>query len=278
MTASQLFGGRDGGIHECYYCGGPCDGSETTRDWVKSTFTNRDIVARPGSEYVCRGCVETFRDHDITLIDGEQRGPSSSHPEARRRKGQRVRQYSWIITRHYRRAATKAHIAHLRQAVLDPPDPPFAIVLADSGQKQLLFRAPVAFDRDIYPLMLEDEVILVDRYELPQRIETVKRLIAALGKPALFEPFGTSHAIRTYEYHQDDSPLVEWGQIRAEPLSRLAAWLAPNKEECAHEYPKSQRSGVSPKVGGLRGRVSGNDAGDKGGDQADGDSLRLDLS
>lgn len=245
------------GQHQCYYCGSPCDELYTTKDYVKDTFTNRDIVMRPGSSYVCGGCVASLNERaTITLIDGEVR------------EGQRVRQYSWILTKDCATAATKRHISQLREIVICPPEPPFGIILSDSGQKHLMFRSRIAMSRESFPVMLEDEIIQVDPSLLSERIEFLKRLIAATGKPALEERYSTGFAIRLFELYGDraEEMLEEFSAIKDEPLTRLALWLSPNKEDCTNEL--ADRGEINA------GRVSAKDSGagepdqDKGGGQA----------
>ncbi len=167
MTASILFAGKNyhPGPCRCYYCGAPCSSDHLTADYVKDTFTNRDIVKFPGSAHVCSGCAESLGQgaDELAMIDG-----TTKHRENSR--GMQPRMYSWVLTSSSRLAATKAHIRHLREAVLNPPEPPFSIILADSGQKQLIFRAPVAMSREEFPVMLEDSEILVRPELLVERL------------------------------------------------------------------------------------------------------------
>lgn len=199
ITAPQLFAGikNNDGNEYCFYCGGVCGQEYTTKQYVKDTFTNRDIVRRPHSKYICGGCVECFNDRDIVLITGETR------------KKQRTRQYCWIFTEEKQIAATKAHTKELIKIILSPPEPPFGIVLANSGQKQLLFRSSIAWSRDNYPIMLEDETITVYIKELSEKLDTAKTVIAALGKPALSE-MDSNCAIRYFDYYGNLDLFTQW--------------------------------------------------------------------
>lgn len=242
MTASWLFGARkDDGPNRCYYCGGPACADHAVSTYVKDTFTNRDIVICPASRYVCSGCAEAIGlgEDQWTMLDGSIKVREND-------RGMAPRMYSWVLTAKERRAATKAHMAQLRDTILNPPDPPFAIILADSGQKQLIFRALVAFDRQFYPLLLEDERIDVAVPILRERLELATTLCAACGKPPLLDAAELQLARGCMDYYGSPDVAEQWLDIRVEPLSRLAAWLCPAKETSQHEYPSPLAGGVPP--------------------------------
>lgn len=232
MTASSLFASKNSdGVNRCYYCGTVCGDEYRTDDYVKDTFTNRDIVRYPGSEFVCIGCVESMGqgEDEMLMIDGTVKVRENS-------RGMQPRMYSWVLTLDKKLAATKAHIAILRETILNPPEPPFAIILADSGQKQLIFRAPVSMSREIFPVMLEDDVIEVSPERLLDRLTLTLPVVAALGKPALTGEISTSSYIQFEKYHGNIDALEKWLEVKNEPLSRLAAWLSKNKEDAQNEY------------------------------------------
>lgn len=229
MTATELFNMAGGGEpqtgpHRCFYCGAPCDGSHTKAFHVQDSFTNRDVVLFPGSEYVCSGCVEASGagPDEMEMLDGTLKVRENL-------RGMQPRMYSWVVTSTRRWAATKAHIAQLRETILNPPQPPFVVVLADSGQKQLLFRAPVAHDRERFPVMFEDVVIDVDAAELSRALEAADALAEAIGKPVLLAPNSMSQWIACEAHHGTTEPMEAWGEWRNTPTGKLAAWLAKSK-------------------------------------------------
>lgn len=230
MTATEMFFVAGGGksqsdqVHRCYYCGATCSDVHTTKFHVQDTFTNRDVVHFPGSAYICPGCVEASGagPDEMEMLDGTIKVRENQ-------RGMQPRMYSWIITPAQRWAATKAHIALLRAFIMDPREPPFVVVLADSGQKQLLFRAPVAHDRDRFPVMLEDQVIEVDREELGRALVAADTLAEAIGKPALLAPNSVSQWIACEAHHGTTSPMEAWGEWKNTPTGKLAAWLAKAK-------------------------------------------------
>jgi hypothetical protein len=274
LTASILFAGNKHitGENRCYYCGADCDSSYHAADFVKPTFTNRDIVKFPGSEYVCTGCALSLGqgDDEMMMIDGIIK-------KRENQRGMQPRMYSWILTREKKLAATKAHIRQLKEAILCPPDPPFSIILSDSGQKQLIFRAPIALDRSCYALLLEDIKIELSTNLLAERLSLALPVCAALGKPALLGEMGINTYIRFEEYCGDISGLERWLRIREEPLSRLAAWLSPSKEDAKHEYPGIERGRVSAKTGRVNRPGSSNAGRGKGRSETGRDQLHFDF-
>jgi CRISPR type IV-associated protein Csf1 len=210
----------------CFYCNNNCGQSNKVKNYLKPTFTNLDIIGTPNSEYICDECVWAFStgNQEIILLDGEIR------------QGQSPRLYSWIIT-DKKIAATKTHIKQLREIILNPPLPPFKIILSDSGQKHLLFRAIWALSQDNFPIQFEEEQIIINILNLKERLTIADKLSAAIGKVALNNCEKMSYAITINNYYDDLTDYENWLNIKNEPLSRLAVWLAKNKEDARNEYP-----------------------------------------
>lgn len=270
ITASYLFapGKHNPGEHRCYYCGLSCDETYTKKEYVKDTFTNRDIVRFPGSDYVCGCCVESLiTGYETTLIDGERKTGRGGSP----------RMYSWILSASSRQAFSKKHMAFARAVVLDPPDPPFSIILSESGQKQLIFRAPVNYDRKMYSLMLEDKYILVDTEVLRHYLQKAILCSAAIGKIALKTPDEFINHKNIIEFYGEEKPLVEWIEIFESPMGELAAWLCPGKEESQKDGEVIRRRIQAEPCG--TGRPIPKTAGDgREGDKGGGDQVLFDLT
>lgn len=216
------------GPHRCFYCAAPCGENNPASVHVKDTFTGRNEVPCPGSPWVCDGCVLCLREKaDVVLIDGEKR------------TGQKVRSFSWVLVDGMAFAATKAHLARLRDLCLVGRSDPWAIVLSDSGQKHLLYRGVVnCGSSQPWTVTLEGELIAYTQIELEHRLQLCGRLIAATGKPALAEPLNVRFGIAVLDRYprRGELMLEQWGDVREEPLTRLALWLSPGKEEAIREY------------------------------------------
>jgi hypothetical protein len=238
VTATQLFAGYSppaDAKERCFYCAGRCDARHKSVDIVKSSFTALDTVTR--SDFVCDGCIDAFNERaTVTLLDGEVRTE------------QKTRLYSWIVYGGKRYAATKAHRAQIAKLCLNPPMPPYIISLADSGQRQLLYRARVCTGRLYATVSLEGESIAYRPEQLEQRLKLMKQVCAATGKPALLEPITAQTGMRVVEYFGDAEILTAWSELQADPLTKLAAWLCPPKEECQSEHPEPERTENRPVI------------------------------
>jgi CRISPR type IV-associated protein Csf1 len=211
------------GKERCFFCGADCDETYSTKEYVKPKFTNRDIVYRPGSKFVCGGCVSSFQEKtEILMPDGELR------------TGQRIRQYSWVIEQDKKQAYTKAHIHLLRQIVLNPPEIPFAIILAESGQKHLVFRSKINLSKHEYIVMLEEEYISVNPIKLKEYMDFLILPISCIGKVAILQDFSISHLTKLEEVLKEnfESILNKILEYKSLPLFKLAVWLSPNKDDC----------------------------------------------
>jgi len=208
----------------CFYCGNKCNKLFNKKEYVKKTFTNYDIVKYPISNYICDDCVWAFgSDSKIIMIDKEIR---SGNP----------RNYSWYITNNKKIAYTKKHIKELRELLLNIPEIPFKIVLSDSGQKHLLFRADFNFEKDNYIIQLEEEKILININKLKEYLYLADRLSAAIGKVAILDCEKISYIITIEKYYEDLTDYENWLKIYKKPMAKVAAWLSKNKEEASNEY------------------------------------------
>lgn len=227
MTAPQLYARGLGescpeSEYRCFFCGASCDDAHSATIHVSNSFIGFGDVAQPASKFVCHGCVLATREKiEIPGYD----------------KLQKVRNFSWIITANSVKSYTKANLDVLRETCINPPSPPFAIVLAVSGQKQLIYRAAVNESRDEITVQFETDQVSYRPEQLIERLTLCHRICAATGKPAMTEPPTASLSIRLAHHFREFEPLTIWYEIWQEPLSRLAAFLCINKEGCLNEFP-----------------------------------------
>lgn len=231
-SASYFFG-SEAGEERCFFCGNSCGTEYSKKDYVKKTFTNHDIVISPGSNYVCSGCVIStgMGQPGFRMIDG-------SYKEATTKRGGAPRLYSWILSNKSNVAANKGHMKYLRESILSPPEPPFAIVLADSGKKQIIFRCPVSMSRDGYPLQWEEELLIINTAELYKYLTMADKCSAACGKMGLAACEDQQFVSNVYKYYGSTVVFEEWQEVYGKPLARLAAWLAKPKKEAQIAYPR----------------------------------------
>jgi hypothetical protein len=222
LLAVALGKSLEDGSYRCAYCGATCGDQYSAQ--VAKTFTDRPKMAAPDALYRCVGCETAMQERAVM--------PGRDKPQKRRN-------YSWLIHRTQAVGATKSDLSTMRRWCVDPPQPPFAICLSDSGQRHLLYLTPINFTRSVVSVALEGQRIDYAPADLADRLDLFGRIAAAAGKPALTE-FTSSGVIAVCEYWWDDAfGLIErYNRIRRDALSRLAAWLTPSRKEARIEWPK----------------------------------------
>lgn len=165
-------GGRFGADAVCWLCGGPTGGA----GWPKAvclapTFTNHNVAAAPGSDTICQACAyfgrgESWADY------------AAAHPDLGLKVGRPIgwRNYSHVFAAGRHACPTRAT---WKGWLLAPPPPPFLFVVAESGQKHLLFRARVAANAERYPVQVEEETLWVERAVLAAGVAAVEAGLAA---------------------------------------------------------------------------------------------------
>jgi hypothetical protein len=65
----------------------------------------------------------------------------------------------------------------IREWLVNPPDPPFTIAIAESGQKHILFLAKEAQSKDVFPVQFELDSIMVNRSFLIKTLNYFEQLM-----------------------------------------------------------------------------------------------------
>lgn len=219
LNASNLLAIANGktceGDRRCFYCGNPA--SDIVLD-LRSSFNDWWNVACPTSDRICVGCSISLEEK--IEVPG-------------RDKPQKTRNWSWLVTA--KQAAPLGDIASIRAACIAPPSEAWAMAIAVSGQKHVLFRTPANVGDEPFAVQLETQTVLYGLDDLRERLALAKRIAAASGKPALTVKLDTNLAMRVLETCTEQQ-LNDWFDHAAEPINQLAAHLCPSKEECQREF------------------------------------------
>lgn len=233
LLASSL-GKLSRGAERCFFCGASCGQEFTTAEFVADSFTDRNSVASPASPFVCSGCVASMRNDlaEVALVNRSVQRPKADSS----REGLQFRWFSWVVTATHSRAATPAHRELLREICLAPPNPPFAICIAD-GNKHQLYRTPVNHSVGRVMLNCEGSIVRYSPEELADRLELTTRLIAVVGKGVsslarIYDPSCDMGVVIQLDRDGQDAAIYEsWTRVRMQSLSELAIWLSPGKDD-----------------------------------------------
>jgi len=243
MTASYLYY-ADTGKEKCVFCNGNCSQQFKAIDYIKKTFTNYNLLRNPNGKYMCRGCVESISSKNIKKL---------KMPDGEVKENQSARTYSWVLSKDFKQAYSKRHIKELKEKILNPPNPPFAIIVSESGKKHLIFRASASFDEENYVLQFEEEALNINTKRLKERIILCERIIAFCGKKAilLYDEYKISRYCLS-SGKMDEEAIINFLRVKDEKLTELAVCLSKNKEGCYNEYYFNQEPRrISEEVGLL---------------------------
>ena len=206
-TATSLLA-KSAGDEPCFYCGAPASAALK----LSAAFTEWWSVPHPESSWVCQGCQ--------WMLEEKRSIPGKSKP-------QKTRNYSWLIESDKQTPLTKADKRRIADVLLSPPDPPWALALAESGQRHLLHRTQINRDSEPpYTVQLELESIHYEPCGLASRMDLARRVVAKVGHNGAKEA-GLGLAIVA------GAELAEqWIAVADEPLSRLAMFVTPSQKEC----------------------------------------------
>lgn len=164
----------------CYLCGKPATKSLKLKD----SFTAHSVARVPTSDKMCDRCDWSINLRCFYFNPNKQKwGKLFS------------RNWSWLFQRD-KLIAPKIEETHtegkdtleivselptraqLREWLLNPPEPPFTLAIAESGQKHILFLAQEAHNRDIFPVQFELDTLHLDRKKFTALVQNYEALMA----------------------------------------------------------------------------------------------------
>ena len=213
---------------ECYLCGNPA----TLPLSLKDSFTAHSLAKAPQSDRLCDRCawviplrcwyfspnkqawVKLFARNWSWLCQGDTLlAPTIG--EARGQGADCLPVVADLPTR-----------IQMRGWLLEPPEPPFTIAIAESGQKHILPWAQAGHSRDHYPVQFEMDNLWVDRAQFTDLLSHYEALMA-LGFSKTEIDSGAWHsdrlmkALGRYEVH--DQALA---RVRGSRLMALLSYVA----------------------------------------------------
>lgn len=150
--------------NDCYLCGKE-DATQPLK--LKDTFTAHNLAKAPTSDKLCTRC-----EWSIGLR-------ANYYQEAKKKYSTLYsRNWSWLyqgdrllfptFNGEYEGLPIVENLPSremIRGWLIDPPDPPFTIAIAESGQKHILFLAPESCSKELMVIQFELDTMYVDRKE-----------------------------------------------------------------------------------------------------------------
>ena len=212
----------------CCICGGRA--GEHGTPWIRrrainDSFGPLDTFAEPESPAVCGACAffavgKTFQAEIARRSLDVKLWPQASW-----------RSYSHLFS------ARDGHViprkADWRAFLATPPEPPFLAVLTTAGTKNILYRGTVALDRDLVPVLVDEDTTWVDRRAFAQVLADCEAPYAAgFSKDSILSGGYNQAAVLALgiaAWRDLEAPLAAHRAQRL-PLMRLAHFVATKPE------------------------------------------------
>ena len=206
----------------CWLCGGELDGCGMPyQKFVKPTFTDHDKAACPTSDYVCSACVFCADDHNQVLAD-----------MLRKDKPQRMRNYSHFVVNGewvpLSKASKPQMIELLQHAEL--------AVIADSGQKHIIFRAKPGM------WQFEEQALVPDWWGFTRLFELISELYTVFNKTEIATGNYGMPRLRTFGLSRWRGLEEQIKPYRGSPVFDLAIFLAQREEDDGTRGASSQNT------------------------------------
>jgi CRISPR type IV-associated protein Csf1 len=203
----------------CWLCGGATQyRGQPVKKAIKETFTNVDMARVPWSTSVCPGCAFCLAQKPLRNYSILATGDRLTHP-------------------------TRPEI---RALLLDPPEPPFVLCIAVSGQKHLHFRAQVAYDRDGFPVQYEETSVCVWRGTLKEWLALIESLYAVFSKEEIRSGRYGQNRIRQFGISEFQKVEARLAPHRGTRLFDLAVFVAQKPEEIPATAPEKKKEEEKP--------------------------------
>ncbi len=237
---------RIGQDSHCWLCGGETKGiGWRVKDALSSNFTDCNSAARLDSNTLCQACAATASSVGWTQYVQcyPDRKLWTHFPE---KEGKTVRACNWLYFSHvfaenYHETPTRAR---WRDVLSNPPQPPFLLIMAVSGKKQILFRGRVSYSQDSYWLQYDTTTVLIKRQQFIDCLDAFEHL---------YNAGFSKDSIVTGKYHQGQLlkvGLSAWRDMESviKPYRDTAIELLSVVHFCAIRTEKPAEVETSPTV------------------------------
>jgi len=167
---------------ECYLCGNL---NATHQYKFKDSFTGHSLAKCPESNVICDRC-----NYSLDLRANYLNPHKQKEGKEPKYSALYARNWSWLyqgeklIYPTFNGEIQGLPIVEnlptrelLREWIMNPPQPPFTIAIAESGQKHILFLAQEANNRELFPVQFEIDTVIINRKEFIKVINSFESLM-----------------------------------------------------------------------------------------------------
>jgi hypothetical protein len=215
--AAQRPTGNDDDTGICRVCGNRSDGIDF-QEWVRPTFTDWDKIL-PG-DILCQACQFCFEERSTLLM-----------ARVGKEKLQRMRNYSHFVVDGAWIPLSKGNKVQMRDILLTKQ--PMVSVVAESGQKHIIFRA-------IPGIVQFEEQQIPDVSVLGDLLVIIEELYIGFSKSDITTGRYAQHRIRKFGLERWNDLERQIKSMRQSPLFTLALFLA-QKEETGDKVTRKGR-------------------------------------
>ena len=152
----------------CFFCGEPTHGV----GWTKKSIVSDNIyetAACHRSGAICQPCAAFLRTESWHRY-------AEAHPEKELKTKRPLswRSFSHLFQESGHRLVNRADI---RDILFDPPEPPFVLSFTLTGQKQVFHLNRVATNRDFFPMLCEDQPLMIRRDEIRRMLTDIEEAL-----------------------------------------------------------------------------------------------------
>lgn len=201
----------------CYLCASTFSRGARRDLVLLDTFTGHDGARFPSSDWVCEACTWSLNDHSAVV--GRTGGKWRNYSHA-------VVSGRWLT---FTKKVEERRV--LRDLLCAPPDGPWCAVIAESGQKQLAYRGPVANGNRRCSVLFEERVVVFQPLTLATIVAAVEKLISVFSKTEVSSGTWINRRIVEFgpaKFAELDSQIRP---ARGSTLFDLAVFLAAKDDE-----------------------------------------------
>ena len=129
----------------------------------------------------------------------------------------------------------------IRGWLLNPPEPPFVLCMAVSGQKHLTFRARIAYSQDGYSVQYEETPVHIERSTLARVLGLVEQLYTVFTKVEILTGHYSQNRIRQLGLTEFQRIEGELAPHRGSRLFDVAVFVSQKYEAPAAEPEKEEK-------------------------------------